>query len=671
MAAGKDKCYVVGCNKQHVSVHVLPAVQNRAAWLHFIFDGNVPATLPKKVVVCANHFTEDSFENYRQYTAGFARRLRLRENSVPTVRRKSAEDGAATASPTTREVGCQTEPAQIQKRTVGTQLSQRTLPPTFRSKGVQVTFSTKHTGVGVTSLAFAAPPPTVTSTPVKEPGVMEDMDIELEGSTSRVSSQGLDATHDPADSADILDATPTPVHQEKKYIVYEISIKELFQECPVCKRPCTIQTRRLGTFVAVLQKCIHCEFSRTWNSQPLLNSTPAGNLHLSAAVYLSGVSYITVQKVFRAMHLQTLLYDAFRRHARTYVEPAIVHKWKTSQDGMLQRLSMENAIVGGMRADSPGHSAKFCSYTMMDLKTNTVIDIQLVQSSEVGGTSNMEKEGLKRGLVFLKERGVNVDCIVTDRHPQVQKFLRENGINQYYNVWRMEKGISKKLGKICKKKDCQSLKKWLPAIKNHIYWTAATSTTGPERVAKWTSILNHVRDVHIHQDPFFPACLHSARQTKDHNKWLTAGTPAFYQLEKVLSTKKVLKDVAKLAPHHQASALEGFHRVILRFAPKNVVYPFLGVLCRLYLAALHFNENTTRDQASTSSEDPRHRGCFSKSHKVECRVKPIKTQETFRYVEDLTCLIMGEVFRDPEPYWVQLLQIDVPPDLSSGHEYLE
>uniref|UniRef100_A0A3Q2QJ07 Uncharacterized LOC105936117 n=1 Tax=Fundulus heteroclitus TaxID=8078 RepID=A0A3Q2QJ07_FUNHE len=445
MAAGKDKCYVVGCNKQHVSVHVLPAVQNRAAWLHFIFDGNVPATLPKKVVVCANHFTEDSFENYRQYTAGFARRLRLRENSVPTVRRKSAEDGAATASPTTREVGCQTEPAQIQKRTVGTQLSQRTLPPTFRSKGVQVTFSTKHTGVGVTSLAFTAPPPTVTSTPVKEPGVMEDMEIELEGSTSRLSSQGLDATHDPVNSADILDATPTPVHQEKKYIVYETSIKELFQECPVCNRPCTIQTRRLGTFVAVLQKCIHCEFSRTWNSQPLLNSTPAGNLHLSAAVYLSGVSYITVQKVvklftvvtskfkkgnekisfmtasaeftgtyllsvyhqvFRAMRLQTLIYDAFRRHARTYVEPAIVHKWKTSQDGMLQRLSRENVIVGGMRADSPGslithtlicdqyvskkvyyksvvigHSARFGSYTMMDLKTNTVIDIQLVQVS--------------------------------------------------------------------------------------------------------------------------------------------------------------------------------------------------------------------------------------------------------------------------------------------------
>jgi len=32
-------------------------------------------------------------------------------------------------------------------------------------------------------------------------------------------------------------------------------------------------------------------------------------------------------------------------------------------------------------------------------------------------------------------------------------------------------------------------------IKNHIYWTAST-TTGPERVAKWRVILNHVRNIH-------------------------------------------------------------------------------------------------------------------------------------------------------------------------------
>ncbi|XP_076125856.1 uncharacterized protein LOC143105675 [Alosa pseudoharengus] len=160
------------------------------------------------------------------------------------------------------------------------------------------------------------------------------------------------------------------------------------------------------------------------------------------------------QRVFRAMHLQVFLYDTFRRHAHTYIEPAIVTKWKASQDDMLLRLSRENAIIGGdMRADSPGHSAKFGSYTVMDLKTNTVIDVQLVQSNEVGGSYHMEKEGLKRSLALLNGRKVTLDCIVTDRHPQIQKFLREAGINQYYDVWHMEKGLSKQLEKISKIKN--------------------------------------------------------------------------------------------------------------------------------------------------------------------------------------------------------------------------
>lgn len=54
----------------------------------------------------------------------------------------------------------------------------------------------------------------------------------------------------------------------------------------------------------------------------------------------------------------------------------------------------------------------------------------------------MEKEGLKRSLALLKDSSVTLDCIVTDRHPQIQKFLRELGINQFYDVWHLEKGMT-------------------------------------------------------------------------------------------------------------------------------------------------------------------------------------------------------------------------------------
>lgn len=64
------------------------------------------------------------------------------------------------------------------------------------------------------------------------------------------------------------------------------------------------------------------------------------------------------------------------------------------------------------------------------------------QSNEIGGSSHMEKEGLKRSMAFLQTSGLSVDTIITDRHPQIQKYLRENmpSVSHYYDVWHVAKG---------------------------------------------------------------------------------------------------------------------------------------------------------------------------------------------------------------------------------------
>ena len=62
------------------------------------------------------------------------------------------------------------------------------------------------------------------------------------------------------------------------------------------------------------------------------------------------------------------------------------------------------------------------------------------KSNEVGGSHNMEKEGLKRSLELLESKGVAIEYIVTDRHPQIQKFLRERSTQHFYDVWHFEKG---------------------------------------------------------------------------------------------------------------------------------------------------------------------------------------------------------------------------------------
>lgn len=86
-------------------------------------------------------------------------------------------------------------------------------------------------------------------------------------------------------------------HKTATYIVYGNCLLELFEQCPVCQRVSDVRTRRVGTFLSVEQRCPHCEFFRKWNSQPILGSTPAGNLQLSVAVYATGASFFKLEKV--------------------------------------------------------------------------------------------------------------------------------------------------------------------------------------------------------------------------------------------------------------------------------------------------------------------------------------------------------------------------------------
>ncbi|KAI7813506.1 hypothetical protein IRJ41_018585 [Triplophysa rosa] len=484
-----------------------------------------------------------------------------------------------------------------------------------------------------------------------------------------------DSTFNPVEStvteeSELSSAAQSSIYCGTKYIVFECCLRELFDTCPICRGKSDVQQQRMGTYVAFSQLCHKCTYNRKWQSQPLVGSTPIGNLLLSAAIYFTGGSFFHFQKICRTMELQVLHYSTFRRHCRNFLEPAVVHKWKSEQQNILQKLQQGGtiAVAGDMRADSPGHSAKYGSYSIMHMESNTILDLQLVQSNEVGGRSHMEKEGLKRCLDLLENKGLSVDYIVTDRHPQIQKYLRDRSITQFYDVWHFEKGLSKKLNTLSKNKDCELLKKWLHSIRNHVYWCATSSTSGPEKVAKWTSILNHIQNVHIHDNSIFPRCEHPVRVSKAPKKWFKPASAALRKVEKVLSNKRVLKDMEKLSHHFQTSSLEAFHSLILRFTPKNVSFPFMGMLCRQYLAVLHYNENANRTQATTLAGQPMYRLELPKSQKGEFIVRPIKTEPTHHYVKELLNLVFEEVIIDPTPFGEELKTIPVPPELCAEFE---
>ena len=115
------------------------------------------------------------------------------------------------------------------------------------------------------------------------------------------------------------------------------------------------------------------------------------------------------------------------------------------------------------------------------------------------GSYHMEKEGLHRCLSFLKEHDLDVEVLVTDRHKQINKWLREkhSNVKHYHDIWHVAKGIAiaiakwspmhtwfvcmhagfcKKLEKLGKQKSCEIVCEWQKSIINHLYWCVSSSS---------------------------------------------------------------------------------------------------------------------------------------------------------------------------------------------------
>ena len=82
------------------------------------------------------------------------------------------------------------------------------------------------------------------------------------------------------------------------------------------------------------------------------------------------------------MGVSTISVRTYFNHQRTYLYPAVINVWQNFQQRYLSRMIANNQALclgGDGRADTPGHSAKFGSYALLDLNHMVVADIQLVQ----------------------------------------------------------------------------------------------------------------------------------------------------------------------------------------------------------------------------------------------------------------------------------------------------
>lgn len=174
---------------------------------------------------------------------------------------------------------------------------------------------------------------------------------------------------------------------EKKYIVFESCLDRLFETCSACGLM-KIKTHKktIGTCVIYSAQCLKCGNSKTWTSQPMSGTMPYGNLILSAAIMFAGASAVKYLRVLDFACIQNVSISTYMNIQSAYLTPTIMDVWKQRQEVMLQEIREEDRslkLAGDARCCTPGHTAKFGSYSMMDLHTGKIIDIKLVQVRSV------------------------------------------------------------------------------------------------------------------------------------------------------------------------------------------------------------------------------------------------------------------------------------------------
>ena len=130
-----------------------------------------------------------------------------------------------------------------------------------------------------------------------------------------------------------------------------------------------------------LQTCTKkCSYVFEWFSQPYSRRLAIGNLVVAAAAFFTSCSPTKLIRLLRNSSIACFGATTYNNIQASYLLPAVRSVWTACQEQLFRaREHRAVKIAGDGRCDSPGHCAKYGSYTMMDAETSEVLFIKLVQ----------------------------------------------------------------------------------------------------------------------------------------------------------------------------------------------------------------------------------------------------------------------------------------------------
>ncbi|XP_067951955.1 uncharacterized protein [Watersipora subatra] len=134
------------------------------------------------------------------------------------------------------------------------------------------------------------------------------------------------------------------------------------------------------------------------------------------------------------------------------------------------------------RFDTPGHSALYSTYTLMDVKSSLIVASQLVKVTETTSSQAMEKEGLIRCRREVEDAGVCIGSLTTDQHIMIAPYMRKEWteLTHYFDLWHIAKNLKKKLCEFASVAANRVVGHWSETIIRHLYHVVVNTEPGSQ-----------------------------------------------------------------------------------------------------------------------------------------------------------------------------------------------
>ena len=132
--------------------------------------------------------------------------------------------------------------------------------------------------------------------------------------------------------------------------------------------------------------------------------------------------FLVFESCLKLLNLKFFSHTTYYNIQKKYLFPVVNKAWKEEKSSVLDEVKSNGpvSLIGDGRCDSPGHNAKYCTYTIMT-DEGKVAAINVVQVTEVTLSNAMEKEGFERCIQDLDHQK---NC---HRPPYIHLNLHEKG----------------------------------------------------------------------------------------------------------------------------------------------------------------------------------------------------------------------------------------------------